>query len=204
MGSVAAVFLAATLVPFFLYGEDLSTWSAALLAADHPPLVIGAAVAALLAADVLLPVPSSLVATGAGALLGLAGGALACWIGMTVGCALGYALGAGALRPAARRLAADADLDRIAALAARHGDWFLVVCRPVPVLAEASVVFAGMTRMSLTRFAALSALSNLGVSLAYAAVGALAVGVASFVLALAGAIALPAAAMGIARALRAR
>ena len=53
--------------------------------------------------------------------------------------------------------------------------------------------------MPLRQFTLLVALSNLGLSLAYAAVGAYSVGRESFVLAFAGALLLPAIALGIAR-----
>ena len=58
-------------------------------------------------------------------------------------------------------------------------------------MAEASVVFAGMCRMAAARFALLAALSNLGISAVYAAIGAWATDVQSFLLAFLSVIAIP-------------
>ena len=64
-------------------------------------------------------------------------------------------------------------------------------CANLWILAEAAVLFAGMGKMPFTRFILLSTLANLGVSAAYAAIGAFAAGVNSFLLAFAGAMLLP-------------
>ena len=79
----------------------------------------------------------------------------------------------------------------------------LILFRAVPVLAEASVILAGFARMSPVRFFAMTTPANLGISVAYAAVGTFAVGANSFLLAFAGAILVPAISWGIARRLRA-
>ena len=60
-------------------------------------------------------------------------------------------------------------------------------------------LLAGVGRVPLGRFFALVTLSNVGISLAYAAVGAYAAGVQSFLLAFAGAVVLPGVLMAIPR-----
>ena len=152
---------------------------------------IGGALAALLAGDVVLPIPSSLLSTAAGSLLGLWSGALVTWTGMTVGCGIGYALGIGPGRKATRRFVGEQEIARVSRLHARIGDWIVVVFRAVPVLAEASVVFAGVAGMSARRFFLMAGLSNAGVAMTYAAVGAYAMKVESFLPAFAGAVGLP-------------
>lgn len=84
----------------------------------------------------------------------------------------------------------------------RYGHWFLVLFRGVPVLAESSVVFAGLSRMPLRRFLALSALSNLGVTAGYAAVGATAMERGAFLVLFAGMALIPALALWLARGLK--
>jgi membrane protein DedA with SNARE-associated domain len=91
--------------------------------------------------------------------------------------------------------AGEAELERAERLASRHGAKALVLARPVPVLAKASVLLAAACGMPLSKLVALCAMANAGVSLAYAGVGALAVGVSSFLLAFCGSIAIPAVAM---------
>ena len=70
----------------------------------------------------------------------------------------------------------------------RYGDWTILICRPVPVLAEASVIFAGLVGAPFARFFALTALSNLGIALGYAAFGAFSMRMDSFLLAFLGAL----------------
>jgi membrane protein DedA with SNARE-associated domain len=139
------------------------------------------------------------VSTAAGYLLGVSQGTLVGWSGMTLGCLLGYAIGSYGGRPVTRRFVGDSELERAAGAHSRHGDWGLIALRSVPVLAEASVILAGIVRMPFRRFVALTCLSNLGISAAYAAVGAYAVRVESFLLAFAGAIVIPAVAIFVAR-----
>ncbi len=179
-------------VPFLLFGEGLEHWAVgAVQQLSERPGAVSVFVAGLLAADVFLPIPSSLVSTAAGALLGPWLGTAASFAGMTAGCGIGYWLGRSLGSGAESRWLTAADLARLNALAARHGPWLLVVARPLPVLAEASVVLAGMGAMPLRRFVPQVALSNLGISAVYAIVGAYAAGRGSFLLAFAGAVLLP-------------
>jgi uncharacterized membrane protein YdjX (TVP38/TMEM64 family) len=183
--------LAIMLVPFFLYEGAIAAWTRELVDGRLSKTAAAAWIAALLASDVLLPIPSSLVATTSGYLLGLAPGAAVSWAGMMAGSLIGYALGRKPARRLTRRFVGDAELARASMAHARWGDWAIIVCRAVPVLAEASVVFAGVAGMRLGRFVLLTALSNLAIAAAYAAVGALALEADSFLLAFFGAIALP-------------
>jgi membrane protein DedA with SNARE-associated domain len=77
----------------------------------------------------------------------------------------------------------------------RYGNLALVVCRPIPVLAESSVVFAGLVHSPIRPFIWMTMLSNLGIALAYAAVGAYSMQVQSFLLTFAAALLLPGLAM---------
>ncbi len=194
-----AVLLAAILVPYFLYEDPISSWSQAFLDREDSRWFVGAVLGGLLAADLVLPVPSSVLSTSAGYLLGLWTGSLVTWTGMTAGCLIGYGLGATAGQKLTRRFVGDDELARASLARNRFGDWMIVICRAVPVLAEASVLFAGVTRMPLRRFVMLAALSNLGIALTYSAVGAYAFQAESFLLAFGGAIILPGGAMLVAR-----
>ncbi|MEZ5354289.1 MAG: VTT domain-containing protein [Bryobacteraceae bacterium] len=184
--------LAFILVPFLLWEEPIRAAVEEFLALPHARAWTAVVLAAVLALDIVLPVPSSIVSTAAGTLLGFPLGAAASLAGMTAGCALGYGLG---LRAPAHRLVSMAELERLRAAQHRWGDWMLAIFRPVPVLAEASVLFAGMTRAPFARFLLLTALANLGISVIYAAAGAWAPGAGSFVYALAAALVLPGVAM---------
>jgi len=163
--------LLAIIVPFLLFGEAIDAWTASLIhEADAHPWVTGTALVLLLASDIVLPVPSSLVSTACGLTLGFAGGACASFVGMSLSVAAGYALGRSA-SAAARRMIGQRESDLLAAFHRRHGVWMLLALRPVPVLAEASVLFSGIVRQPAAGVAAATALGNAGVSLVYAAVG---------------------------------
>ncbi len=184
------ILIAVVLVPFLIFErqfEQLATW---LAAGNASGWATAGAIGALLAFDVFLPVPSSIVSTGAGVLLGFWKGALVIWIGMNVGCAIGYLFGAYAAAPA-RRLVGANGLARAGKVMDRYGTWALVICRPIPVLAESSVVFAGLVRSPVAPFVWLTVLADLGIALAYAAVGAFSMRAGSFLLTFAGAMALP-------------
>jgi uncharacterized membrane protein YdjX (TVP38/TMEM64 family) len=141
--------LAFILVPFTLFESQFSGWTGAVLDSNQSKPIIAAVLAGLLAGDVFLPVPSSLVSTAAGYLLGLVPASLISWAGMTAGCGLGYVAGSWAGGAAsAGRFVSESDLARVSTARERYGDWMLVLFRAVPVLAEASVIFAGFTRMS--------------------------------------------------------
>lgn len=189
---IAAVLLAFVLVPFVLFEDQFNALASTLTRERSAGAAL--AIGGLLALDIVLPIPSSLLSTAAGALLGFALGTAVSTIGMTVASAAGYWLGTSTSAAAGRFVGADS-LARAQRLAARYGDWAVIVSRPVPVLAEASAAAAGLLRRPPARFLILSAAANFGVSLTYAAVGAFAMGAQSFLLAFTGAIALPALAM---------
>ena len=193
-----ALLLALVLLPFVLFGEAFTRFGVWLAQGGARGWALGGIVGTLLALDVVLPVPSSAVSTAAGAVLGFWRGAAVIWIGMTMGCAVGYAIGAGA-GGAARRFVGDAPLQRAGRIMDRHGAWALAACRPIPVVAEASVVFSGLVRSPIERFLWITSVSNLGIAVAYAAVGAYAMRLESFVLAFLGATILPAAALLLGR-----
>ncbi|MFM7107816.1 MAG: VTT domain-containing protein, partial [Planctomycetaceae bacterium] len=134
---LAAGAVAVPLVPFLLVGARLDHAVAAWLDPPPPPAMLAALEVGVLAADILLPVPSSVVATLGGSVLGVAGGTACAWLGMTLGSLAGWAVG---------RLAGGRALDRIdaadrAALdrqERRLGPAFIVITRPLPLVAEAA------------------------------------------------------------------
>lgn len=190
--ALIAGMLALIIVPFICFGARMDAWTQRFLnsAADRPGLT-ASILSGLLASDIVLPIPSSIVSTACGYFLGFWGGALASWLGMSVSGVLGYALAVGLGRAPLRRWLGDCELEKLEALYRRYGDWVIVLARPVPVLAEASVLFAGLGRMRFWRFLVLSLLSNAGISVAYAAIGTFSADLNSFLAAMSGAILLP-------------
>ncbi|MBN2391458.1 MAG: VTT domain-containing protein [Anaerolineae bacterium] len=188
--------LAFILVPFTLFGEAIEVWTHNFLeVASNQTGKVALVLALLLGGDIVLPVPSSIASTAAGFVLGFLRGLLTSWVGMTVSCMLGFVLASKMGHPIASRLVGEKELARLANLERRFGNWVLIVARPVPVLAEASILFAGIARIPFGRFMLLTTLSNLGISAVYAAVGAFSSNLNSFLLAFFGAILIPGVAM---------
>jgi uncharacterized membrane protein YdjX (TVP38/TMEM64 family) len=170
---LTGVVLALILVPFALWEEPINAWVARLLTPAAGRATLAALLVLLLTSDVLLPIPSSFVSAGAVSLLGPAQGSVTIIVGMTGSAWLGYALGRFGGEPLTRRLAGERELVRARNLMSRYGSWVLLLCRGVPVVAEASTLLAGVTRLSASRFALATGLGNVGLACAYAAIGLL-------------------------------
>ena len=192
--ALSLLLLALILVPFFLFESRFNALAEHVMRRDASSWSIASAIVALLASDVFLPIPSSIVAAAAGVLLGFWPGAAAIWAGMMAACLLGYWFGARASAAAGRFIGPEG-MVRAERLSEKYGDYAIVVCRPVPVLAEASVIFAGIVGRPIRRFLAVTFWSNVGMALGYAAIGAFAMRVESFLLAFLGSISLPGLAM---------
>ena len=157
---VAVVVTAAVLLslPFLLIGElPGERW---LSAADARAPLFAALGALLLAADVLLPVPSSAVGLMLGARLGLLFGFATCLLGLILGHVIGYGLG----RLAPRRWAPSTP--RAPSMLG------IFLSRPVPMLAEALALSAGATRMPIRHFLMSAALGDAVYAAVLSAAGA--------------------------------
>jgi 3-dehydroquinate synthase len=202
--AVITAIMAMIIALFTAFEQPITDWIDGRLAASLSPATIAALIVAALVADILLPIPSSLVGVAAGAVLGFWGGAGAIWLGLTLGGLFGYALGAGADRTGLRRFVGEEDFARAHRLADRFGVGTVIVLRAVPVLAETTVLAAGMVRMPLRPFLISLAMANAGVALVYGWLGAQAAVWDSFVLAVAAGIAVPGAGWLLTGAVRRR
>ncbi|MFV0885987.1 3-dehydroquinate synthase [Metapseudomonas otitidis] len=168
-----ALFVGLVIVSFLLLEAPLQQWLDGLGPTATDPLRslgLAALLVALLALDVVLPVPSSMVSLLAVAALGAVGGYLAIFTGLCLGSLLGYWLGAGYIRLLSGWLNL-ADWDKASRLANRINTLSLICLRGVPVLAETSVLAAGMQRYPLRRFLVITTLANAGLALVYSALG---------------------------------
>lgn len=138
------------IVPFAVMGElPGQRW---LDAQGEHALSIGAVGAALLAIDVLLPIPSSVLGALLGGRLGFTLGWFWAVLGLSVGSAVGYLLGRlWPVRFVEEMRGVTGEAPAVAAI---------VLSRPVPVLAEAISIAAGVTRVPPLRFALASLLGN--------------------------------------------
>ncbi len=164
------VLCAAILVPFAIWDSALENISREALqqtsATQRGLVVVG-----LLTADVLLPIPSSLVMIGAAIILPPVAAILSCFAGLMLGCGLGYGLGRWLGEPLLARMAGSERRAALSAWFARHGVAIVAVCRPIPMLAELSIVMAGTARAPLLRFLFTCAAANAAVAAVYVALG---------------------------------
>ncbi len=189
---LCVIILVIILVPFFAFGHRIEEWTDAFLRASaRHSFISGGVIFALLASDILLPIPSSIVSTGAGFVLGMLYGFLASWLGMTTACIAGYLLGAASRKRLSTKLLGESEVKRLEDISRKAGDWVIVITRAVPVLAETSVLLAGMGKMPFRRFILMTTLSNAAIALVYAAAGALSSSGNSFLLAFCAAILIP-------------
>lgn len=168
---VVALALAVPILPFVLAGEwiEPAMEEAVRMTNDRASLFAG--VVCVLAVDVFLPVPSSGVGTVAGAELGTVLGTAATWLGLTAGAGIGFGVARWWGRPLAERLAGREELARLERPAERYGGWLLLATRPLPILAEATVLLLGTTQLAWRSFWWPVAAANLVLSICYAALG---------------------------------
>jgi uncharacterized membrane protein YdjX (TVP38/TMEM64 family) len=169
--ALVAILLAVPLLVTAVWGQlladDIARWQ------SSPPAdaVVAASVIGVLAADLLLPVPSGPVMTLAGAQLGTLPAVLVTWIGLMLGAMIGFALGRYGGRPVLARHVSDRDLADLDTAGSRYGLWVLLITRPMPILAEASVIVAGMMRTPWMQFFAAVAIGNLVCSMIFCTLG---------------------------------
>ena len=187
------------IVPFLGFGEALEAKIAAWFDSPPEPAIVAIATVALLASDLLLPVPSSLVSTLTGFQLGMIAGTAASWLGMTLGAIIGFYLARKFGRAIAARLSSADDLARMDQVAEHYGFWVVIFTRPLPVLAEAAVLLLGTTELAWRPFLSAVMLSNVGIALVYSALGQVAQSQGQLPLALGASIALPVLAATITR-----
>ncbi|UUO06749.1 VTT domain-containing protein [Blastopirellula sp. J2-11] len=168
------VVLLAPIAPLLFWEAEaeavIAHWS------EHPPgaPLTALIVFALLATDIFLPVPSSVVSTLAGSELGTVLATLVCWAGMTTGAVIAFALARRYGDAIVRRYTQESDVIAMQKVADRIGPWGIALTRALPILAEAIVLLLGASRLEWRRFLPPMLLANLGIALAYAAFGELA------------------------------
>lgn len=168
--ALAALFF----VPFLLLGgelEQLLTGEpllAAMRAAGGWAWLLGIA---LLAADLVLPIPATGVMAGLGIVYGpVLGGAVAA-AGSFLAGALGYGLCRRYGQGAAQRLLTPVELRRARAIAGRAGGWLVALSRALPLLPEVVACAAGLIGMRPRLFLTALACGSVPMGFAFAALG---------------------------------
>jgi uncharacterized membrane protein YdjX (TVP38/TMEM64 family) len=124
-------------------------------------------------ADLVAPVPQTLVLAALGILYGALLGGLIGSVALVTGGLLGYALARAFGRGLAARLAGESSLQRVQRFFDRAGMWAIVLTRSLPYSIPEAVIFvAGLGSMPLSRVVIASCLGSVPTAFAFAAIGA--------------------------------
>lgn len=167
-GLLITVMLAVFIVAELLDPAVLRDPYAALGVDGAAAAVVGIA---LLSADVVLPVPSSVVMFANGVLFGWAAGALFSTLGGVSAALIGGWLGRRGEPVLARYLSVQ-ERERASRLISRWGSVAVIVTRPVPILAEATAIMAGASGLRWRSLAGAALLGSIPTATLYAVAGA--------------------------------
>jgi uncharacterized membrane protein YdjX (TVP38/TMEM64 family) len=129
------------------------------------------AVVGLLAADLFLPIPSSIVMVLSGAAFGVFWGGALSLVGSVGGEWLGFELVRRYGRRASAAIVGDDEIDRLARVFTRHGAAAIAVTRALPVVMETMSVVAGLSTMTRGTFLVASLIGTAPIVFVYAYAG---------------------------------
>lgn len=167
---VGGVFIASKLVFEDLLGYNLGVVVEAQL--DRAGFPAAAAILGVLAIDLFLPVPSSVVMVLSGVAFGVPLGAALSFVGSLAGNVIGFEVTRRYGHAFAARFIAEAEFERLHALFERNGAAVVLITRPVPVVMETTSLVAGLSEMRRSTFLLASAAGTLPVAIVYAYAGA--------------------------------
>jgi uncharacterized membrane protein YdjX (TVP38/TMEM64 family) len=168
---VAAAVIASKLLIENVLGIPLEARARAWL--QSPGTSGAVAIMTLLALDVFLPIPSSVVMVLSGALFGVVPGALLALVGSVSGEWLGFEMVRRYRQPMATALIGEHEVDRFHRLFDRHGVIAVIVTRPLPIVMETMSLIAGLSQMKRHVFLAASLAGTIPIVFVYAYAGAL-------------------------------
>jgi uncharacterized membrane protein YdjX (TVP38/TMEM64 family) len=126
----------------------------------------------LLMADLVFPVPGTVVMSALGYLYGTVLGGLAASFGAFAAGVLGYGVGRLFGERTARRWLGDLDFEKGRMLFSQGGGWMIALSRSLPILPEVLACTAGLVRMPFGRFVPALACGSLPMGFLFAGIGA--------------------------------
>jgi len=170
IGSVALAIIASKLILENVLGIDLDplikNWMA------HAGTGSALTMIALLAADILLPIPSSLIMILSGAAFGVVWGSIFSLVGSIGGEWLGFEMVRRYGKAASERIAGEDEIARVGRMFDRYGAAAVAITRALPVIMETTSVVAGLSQMTRRTFLLASLLGTAPIVVIYAYAGA--------------------------------
>lgn len=161
-------------IPVLLVGlsfEDTATqWVKSL--ANHPAKLLWVSFL-LLTSDIVLPIPSSFVCTLCGQSVPWLLSAIVCGAGLFSGSMIGFALSRTWGRRLAERFSSVEQIELLDQKIRVAGVWWLILLRPLPILAEAAVLLCGVHRLSWLQFIGAASASSFVTAIAFSVLGTL-------------------------------
>ena len=170
IGSVAAAIVLSKVLIENVMGLSLETMATGWLSRAGAGTAV--TVVTLLAMDLFLPIPSSIVMVLSGAAFGVFWGALLSLVGSVGGEWLGFELVRHYGRRASARIVGDDEIDRLSRVFAQHGAAAIAVTRALPIVMETMSVVAGLSNMTRTTFVVASLIGTAPIVFVYAWAGA--------------------------------
>ena len=170
MIGIAALFL----ISWGLFGESLeAAWNVGTLTehfeqAKSWAWLLGVL---LLLADLLLPIPGTIVISALGAVYGFWIGGLIATIGSMLAGILGYGVGRFFDEKFAKRWLGEKDFERGKRLFDKSGAWVVAVSRALPILPEVLACMAGLLRMPFGKFVIALACGSIPMGFLFAWIG---------------------------------
>lgn len=172
MMAVAVFFL----FGWFFFGQGLEeVWNVERLAAHFENAKAWAWLLgiALLMADLLLPIPGTIVMSALGAVYGFWIGGLLSAIGSMLAGMSGYGVGRFFKESFAKRWLGEKDFEKGKSLFERGGAWVVAMSRALPILPEVLACMAGLLRMPFGKFVIALACGSVPMGFLFAWIGAI-------------------------------
>jgi uncharacterized membrane protein YdjX (TVP38/TMEM64 family) len=169
---VAGFVIGSKLLVENVFGFSFEPWARSWMADAG---VSGAAVViGLLAVDIFIPVPSSIIMVLSGAAFGVGWGSLLAFVGSIGGEWLGFELARRyGTTLSARFIGDEAERRRMNDLLVNHGAAAIAVTRALPVVMETMSIVAGLSSMRRSTFLIASAIGTAPIVVVYAYAGAM-------------------------------
>ncbi len=148
-GAFGLLLMAFVLLPFALWSDTFDRTAPQWLQAQTGVGWLATAGIALLVADVVLPIPSSIVSVALCWELGPIWGAISVATGCLLAFVVGYGIGRMVPESRLRSWIGPSLWDSAQRHARQRAMWWIVVARPLPLLAEVSALLAGVWRIPL-------------------------------------------------------
>ncbi len=162
------------LLGWWIFGQGLEeAWNVELLAGRFEEAREWAWLAGmgLLLADLLLPVPGTIVMSALGAVYGFWLGGFLASVGSIMAGLLGYGIGRYFDEKTARKWLGDKDFEKGSRLFAGRGAWVVAVSRSLPIFPEVLACIAGLLRMPFGKFLGALACGSIPMGFLFAWIG---------------------------------